>query len=121
MSYLAERFQAAVTALVADGSIKERLTAAYVENLDDLENTELPNELRDLFDGLQLALHAERPICREPSVKASVRKMSVTEAKGHANTIVILYAELMRHGQRAEPLRVVRSGLQPPKFLSEGS
>ena len=122
MSYLAERFQAAVTALVADGPIKERLASAYVENLDDLEHTEFPADLRGAFADLQSALHTERPVGREPCVRASVRKMSSFQAKAHAGTIVMLYAELVRHGQRSEPLRVVSTGRKkPPKFLSEGS
>ncbi|MDH3417901.1 MAG: hypothetical protein OEQ25_05540 [Gammaproteobacteria bacterium] len=121
MSYLAERFQAAVTVLVGDGAIKERLAAAYVENLDDLEDTEFPATLRQAFSDLELALHAEHPIGREPCVRATVRKMSSNEARAHANTIVMLYAELVRHSDRAEPLRVVPSGRKkPPKFLSEG-
>lgn len=120
MTYLAERFQAAVTTLVSDGSIKERLAAAYVENLDDLENTEFPSDLRGLFGDLQAALHAERPVGREPCVRATVRKMSTREARGHAGTIVLLYAELVRDGQRAEPLRVVPGRKKLPKFLSEG-
>lgn len=121
MSYLAERFQSAVGVLVGDGSIKERLAIAYVENLDDLEDTEFPADLRDTFETLQAALHAERPVGREPCVRATVRKMSSFEAQGYAGTIVQLYAELVRHGERAEPLRVVRgAGQKPPKFLSEG-
>lgn len=120
MSYLAERFQAAVTVLVGDGAIKERLAAAYVENLDDLEETEFPSGLRQAFADLEFALHAEHPIGREPCVRATVRKMSSIEARAHAGTIVMLYAELVRHGHRAEPLRVVPSGRKkPPKYLSE--
>jgi len=47
--------------------------------------------------------------------------MSSDEARAHAGTIVMLYAELVRHGHRAEPLRVVPSGRKkPPKYLSEG-
>ena len=38
MSYLGKRFEAAVSVLVADGPIKQRLTAAYSEHLDDLES-----------------------------------------------------------------------------------
>jgi hypothetical protein len=121
MSYLAERFQAAVDVLVGDGPIKERLAVAYVENLDDLEETEFPVDLRDTFETLQSTLHKERPVGREPCVRATVRKMSVHQAKGCAGTIVLLYAALVRHGERAEPLRVVRNGTEkPPKFLSDG-
>lgn len=121
MTYLAERFQAAVTTLVGDGAIKERLAAAYVENLDDLESTEFPSDLRAIFGDLRAALHAERPVGREPCVRATVRKMSNAQAGCHADTIVLLYAELVRQGQRAEPLRVVPTAQKKlPKFLSEG-
>jgi hypothetical protein len=122
MSYLAERFYAAVTALVSDGPIKDRLAAAYVENLDDLEDTEFPADLRQAFADLQGALHTERPVGREPCVRATVRKLSATQARAHAGAIVVLYSELVRHGQRAEPLRVVPTGsVKAPKYLSETS
>jgi hypothetical protein len=120
MSYLTQRFQAAVSALVGDGSVKERLVAAYAENLDDLESTEFPATLRKTFTDLQTALHLERPIGREPCVRATVRKMSAAQAQAHAGTIVMLYGELVQTGQRAEPLRVVPSGPdETPRFLSE--
>ena len=119
MSYLAERFEAAVTALVAEGPIKQRLTAAYSEHLDDLESSELPASLRPAFSDLHIALHRVRPIGREPSVKATIRKMSTIEAGTHAGTIVMLFAELVRHGERAEPLKVVSAQKKrPPRFLS---
>ena len=119
MSYLAERFEAAVSALVTEGPIKQRLTAAYFEHLDDLESSELPANLRPAFNDLHAALHRVRPIGREPSVKATIRKMSPMEAGTHAGTIVQLFAELVRHGQRAEPLKVVGSPKKrPPSFLT---
>jgi hypothetical protein len=109
--------------LVGDGSIKERLTAAYAENLDDLESTEFPAGLRGAFAELQAALHAERPIGREPCVRATIRKLSSAQARAHASTILSLYAELVQSGQRAEPLRVVVPARPPtpPKFLAERS
>ena len=85
-------------------------------------NTEFPASLRQAFADLEAALHAERPIGREPCVRATVRKMSNIQARAHADTIVMLFTDLVRHGQRAQPLRVVPSGRKKaPKFLSEGS
>ncbi len=122
MPYLAERFEAAVSALVAEGSVKDRLSAAYSEHLDDLETSELPQGLRTKFDDLHTALHAVRPIGREPCIKATIRKMSRLQAGNHARTIVSIYAELVCRGERAEPLKVVNGKRKKaPRFVSQGA
>jgi len=122
MPYLAERFEAAVSALVAEGSVKDRLSAAYLEHLDDLETSELPQGLRTKFDDLHTALHAVTPIGREPCIKATIRKMSRLQAGDHARTIVSIYAELVCRGERAEPLKVVNGKRKKaPRFVSQGA
>lgn len=122
MPYLAERFEAAVSALVAEGSVKDRLSAAYLEHLDDLETSELPQGLRTKFDDLHTALHAVRPIGREPCIKATIRKMSRLQAGNHARTIVSIYAELVCRGERAEPLKAVSGKRKKaPRFVSQGA
>jgi hypothetical protein len=122
MPYLAERFEAAVSALVAEGSVKDRLSAAYLEHLDDLETSELPQGLRTKFDDLHSALHAVTPIGREPCLKATIRKMSRLQAGNHARTIVSIYAELVCRGERAEPLKVVNGKRKKaPRFVSQGA
>lgn len=122
MSYLAERFEAAIGALVADGPIKERLTAAYTEHLDDLDVSEFPPALRPAFSELHATLHRVRPTGREACVKATIRKMSSVEARAHAATILALFAELMAQGRRAEPLKVVTpEKRRPPSFLTSGA
>ncbi len=108
MPYLDERFEAAVSALVGEGSVKDRLVTAYLEHLDDLESDELPQGLRKRFEDIDTALHATTPIGREPCVRAAIRKMSKLQAGNHARTIVSLYADLVCHGERAEPLKVVK-------------
>ena len=65
MPYLAERFESAVSALVGEGSVKDRLVTAYIEHLDDLESGELPQDMRISFEGLQTALHAVTPTGRD--------------------------------------------------------
>ncbi len=107
MPYLAERFEAAVCALVGEGSVKDRLVVAYLEHLDDLNSGELPQGLRTRFEELHTALHAVTPTGKEPCVKATIRKMSTLQAGSHARTIVWLYAELLCHGARAGPLKAV--------------
>ena len=109
MSYLANRFEAAVSVLVADGPIKQRLTAAYSEHLDDLESSEFPVKLRPAFIKLHDALHSVKPVGREPCVKATIRKMSSREAGGHARTIFLLFSELFHKDQRSVPLRAVNA------------
>ncbi len=123
MIYLAERFKDAVAVLVGDGPIKQRLTTAYLEYLDDLEHDELPVELRAAFSDLHLALHQVKPASREPCVRASVRKMSSSEASAHAESIVMLFSELVRQGYRAGPLKVVRGEkkMALPSFLAGDS
>ncbi len=122
MPYLAERFEAAVSALVAEGSVKDRLSAAYLEHLDDLETSELPQGLRTKFDDLHTALHAVTPIGREPCIKATIRKMSRLQAGNHARTIVSIYAELVCRAERAEPLKVVNGKRKKaPRFVSQGA
>jgi len=47
--------------------------------------------------------------------------MSPEEAGVHAQSIVMLFAELFRGGKRAEPLKVVAScDIRPPAFLAKG-
>lgn len=123
MSYLSERFEAAICELVGDGPIKQRLTTAYTEHLDDLQTTELPSQLRAAFTDLHDALHQVTPMGREPCVKATIRKMSTMEAGSHAGTIVQLYAELARQSESLEPLAVVNGGKRKPlpRFLTSGS
>ncbi len=118
MSYLTDRFKEAVVVLTGDGPLKQRLMAAYTEHLDDLESTELPPTLRATFNDLHAALHYVEPISREPSVKASVRKMSSSEVTVHAETIVMLLSDLISQDHRAEPLKAVSSEKKvPPSFL----
>ncbi len=107
MPYLDERFEAAVSALVGEGSVKDRLVAAYSEHLDDLADSELPPSLRTTFEDLHTALHATTPIGTEPCVRATIRKMSTLQAGNHAKTIVSLYADLVCHGERAEPVEAI--------------
>ncbi len=77
MPYLEERFEAAVSTLVGDGSVKDRLVTAY----------------------------AVTPIGREPYVRAATRKMSKLQAGNHGRTILSLDVDLVCHGKRAKPLR----------------
>jgi hypothetical protein len=123
MPYLAERFESAVSALVAEGSVKERLFYAYSEFLEDLEINELPRSLQAKFETLNDALHSVSPIGKEPCIRATIRKMSRIQAGTYAKTIVALYAELVYREDRAEPLQVVSRGKKEkaPRFVSHSA
>ncbi len=118
MSHLAERFAEAVRTLVSDGPLKQRLSRAFAEHLEGLDDAEFPLTLRHDFNDLQAALRRVQPVGKETRVHASVQKMSPFEAHGHADTIVKLYVELLSHTERAEPLKVVSSTKKPPRYLT---
>lgn len=121
MSQLVERFEAAVQTLIGDGPVKQRLTAAYSDYLEDLQDVELPVTAKGAFSDLHAALHRVQPSGKESCVKASVQKMSANDAAWHAETILRLYAELLTQPRRAEPLKIVEASEQsPPRFLVGG-
>ena len=121
MPLSAQRFAAAVHALIADGPIKQRLTSAYAEHLADVAETDLPPALRQDFAALQAAVSRVEPVGIESRVRASVQKMSATEAVSHAATIVKLYTELLTSLDRAEPLKVIAPPRKAPRLLAGGS
>lgn len=122
MTYLANRFEAAVIALVTDAPIKQRLTRAYSDHLEGLREADLPRHISAAYCALQAALHRVPPVGNGTRVAASVQKMSGGEAAYYAEEIVKLYVELMRHGQRAEPLKVVEPADQRvPGYLAGNS
>jgi hypothetical protein len=118
MPHLAQRFADAVLALVNDGPIKQRLSRAFAENLDGLDDAAFPPSLRREFNDLRGALNRVEPAGNETRVRASVQKMSPLEAQGYAGTIVKLYVELLTQTERAEPLKVVSSSNGPPRYLT---
>ena len=121
MSQIVERFEAAVQALVGDGPVKNRLRSAYAEHLEDLQQVDLPIAGKGDLGELHSALHRVRPVGKIDCVKASVQKMSVTEAWWHAQTIVRLYAEVlaMEQGARATAEEALDISQEPaPRFLN---
>ncbi len=118
MSHLTERFAEAVWTLVSDGPIKQRLSRAFTENLEGLDQAELPPALRREFGALESALSRIAPAGNETRVRANVQKMSASEAGQHATTIVKLYVELVGQAGRAEPLKVVTTAKKTPRYLA---
>jgi hypothetical protein len=114
----AQRFAEAVHALIADGPVKQRLVSAYAQHLADLTDADLPAALRRDFGELQAVMSRIAPVGTESRARASVQKMSASEAAGHAATILKLYVELLSTAERAEPLKVVAPVRQPPRYLT---
>jgi hypothetical protein len=118
VSPFTKRFEAAVETLIGDGPIKQRLAGAYALHLEDLTDADLPPGLRREFGELQAAITRVAPVGHETRIRASVQKMSASEATAHAATILKLYVALASGGERAEPLKVVEPPRKPPRYLS---
>jgi hypothetical protein len=70
------------------------------------------------YEDLQAAMHSQAtPTSGESSIRIAVQKMSFAEASAYAETILELYAELLRCAERSEPLKIVRSEDPPPRYL----
>jgi hypothetical protein len=82
--------------LARSSALKQRLTDAWSRHLEDLSATEMPDELREDFESLRLAMTRVRPFPGETAVVATVRKMSMGEADGCAQRIVALLDALHR-------------------------
>jgi hypothetical protein len=107
LSHFAQHFASAVQTLIGDGPIKQRLASAYALHLAELPEADLPAAVQRDLGELQAALTRIAPVGNETRIRASVQKMSPSEATGHAATIVKIYVALMSGAERAEPLKVV--------------
>jgi hypothetical protein len=96
MTSIVERFLAAVHCCSNPESVKNRLTQAWLEYLDPIDASELPDEIQADFIGLRHAMYDRQPLSFENAPLASVRKMSTAEAAAHVKAIVTIYAELLR-------------------------
>jgi hypothetical protein len=114
-----EQFQCATLSLAHNGTIKDRLADAYLSHLAELDEQEIPPELREEFRTLSQALRRERPLHkRENPVHATIRKMSNEEAETCAVAVVKIFGALSR------PISGARSGSVPASivqlFTAEG-
>ena len=112
MNTTLDKFRGAALSLARSGSIKDRLTDAYRNHLAFVDESELPIELVEEFRAVSYALNRERPLLRgEDTFRATVRKMSSTEADEVASTVVRLFGEMSR-----DPASVTRKS---PKSLPQ--
>ena len=123
MSYHADRFFAAIAVLVAHGPIKQRLIRAYEQNLEELEEDELPVALQKSFATLRRAMHRVSPANGEGPICASVRKMSKVQADECALSIIAMYGGVVQHaGDDHAPLPLLAEDrpLVPPFLVKSG-
>jgi len=112
MSTTLDKFRGAALSLARSGSIKNRLTEAYRNHLAFVDESELPGELVEAFRAVSYALSRQQPLLRgEDAFRATVRKMSNSEADQVASCVVRLFGEISR-----EPPSVTRKG---PKSLPQ--
>jgi hypothetical protein len=104
MSTTFEQLEGAALSLARAGSIKDRLAAAYRNYLAQVNAEELPETLRGPFRACHEVLTRERPQPGEDAVRATVRKMSNTQADEVAGDVVRLYGALVRELTREAPL-----------------
>lgn len=105
MSTTRQQLEGAALSLVRAGSIKDRLTDAFRNHLAQVSVEELPEALRAPFRACQDALTRERPLRGEDAVRATVRKMSNSEADEVASCLMRLYSAYLREAARDESAR----------------
>jgi hypothetical protein len=117
MPYHVDNFFTAVSVLAGHGHIKQRLISAYEDNLESIDENDLPIPVRQSFADLRHLMHRVTPSNGEGPICASVRKMSVYEANQCAQIMVDIYGDMIRHsdsGQTALPLQIDERPAVPP-------
>ncbi|HUL19401.1 MAG TPA: hypothetical protein VLV29_09060 [Steroidobacteraceae bacterium] len=111
MSTTWEQLEGAALSLARAGSIKDRLAEAFRKHLAEVNAEELPEALRPQFRLCHDALIRERPQPGEDAVRATVRKLSGSEADELAGFVVRLYGAYVRETTREATLQnVVMNG-----------
>lgn len=96
MSTTWEQLEGAALSLARSGAIKDRLADAYRNHLAFVRVEDLPTVVREEFRLCRDALTREHPLRGEDAVRATVRKMSNSEADELACSVVRLFAAIVR-------------------------
>ena len=102
MSNHVMKFHTAVSVLAGHGHIKQRLIQAYEDNLAHIEDEMIPAELREPFADLSELMNTVEPLNGEGPICASVRKMSIDDARECARRIIDMYAGMVRFAASTE-------------------
>jgi hypothetical protein len=123
-----EKFQRATLALARAGGIKERLENAYRQHLSSISEDDLPSAVRAQFSEFIRTMTRERPMLRgEEPFRATVRKMSNTEAEDVACAVVQMFAAVPRTLPRTAATSPRAKSVSPqgaqvvPLFVSEAA
>ena len=119
MSNHTHRFYAAVSVMAGHGNIKQRLIKAFEENLAVIDDHELPIAVRQAFADLRHMLSQVAPLNGEGRIRASVRKMSVSDADACAQQMLDIYRDIIRIGDDVDDSVPLAAGEGPaiPPFL----
>jgi len=94
MRQISDRFAAALRHCIGSKPLKERLADAWINELEDIGISELPEQLRAEFRCLRDSMHTAEPQPHEPAARASIRKMSALQAERQTYRILQLAREL---------------------------
>ena len=114
-----EKLQGATLSLTRSGSLKDRITEAYRNHLCQIDETELPKELRESFRSLAHTLTRERPLVRgDDALRATVRKLSNDQAEEVASSVVDMFASLQRGGASVHRVMPLASAHVVPLYIA---
>ena len=111
-SVLSAQLEAATLALVGDGTLKDRLCAAYCDHLDDVSEQDLPDEVQEEFAAMVRVMHGARALPGDSVVRASIRKLSNEQAQRYASLILRSYG--LRIGELAATARTAPRAASEP-------
>jgi hypothetical protein len=115
-----EKLQGATLSLARSGPLKDRITDAYRNHLSQIDETELPKDLRESFRHLSDVLTRERPLVRgDDAFRATVRKLSNDQAEDVAMSVVHMFASVQRSAMDGR--RTVTTAHVVPLYIATDS
>ena len=123
MSNHLNKFYAAVSALAGHGDIKQRLIHSFEEHLAHIEDDGIPAVVKHSFGHLRNLMSGVDPLNGEGRIRATVRKMSITEAEECAQIMIDVYTDLVRFEDQAQeslPLGMSDQASVPPFLVKSG-
>lgn len=92
MSYTWEKLYSAVSSMVtSEKTLRERLIDAYSYNINQLNESDFPDDLKETYRLLDKSITAVEAISNEGTIADSVNAMSESEVIEAINTILSLY------------------------------